>query len=157
MGKIEIREATGDDIDVVAGLWLKFVRHHQDIESGFELEEGYDEYYREYFRKLAEDSTVGAFIAYVDGCVAGYTLGGLKPCPPPLKRYYFGLVAELFVEPEYRKLGIARRLLDRLGTWFREKKVKYVEIEVLKSNEGGVSFWSGLGFRTWKLVMRKDP
>src|SRR5262249_62287247 len=45
-------------------------------------------------------------------------------------------VEELYVQPEYRRRGIGRNLMEEVETWFRTQSPQIIRVEVFAPNEG---------------------
>ena len=89
----------------------------------------------------------------------------LRQIPPiPLRRasgetvvYDAGqaLIVNVFTEPEWRRRGIARLLLEQIIAWCREERIESV---VLHGSEEGRALYQRLGFRqTSEMRLRSPP
>jgi len=54
--------------------------------------------------------------------------------------------ARLAVNPEYRRRGIARELVDRAEQLLRRRGAKRVYADILKDGPEAFAFWRALGF-----------
>ena len=61
---------------------------------------------------------------------------------------------QLFVQPEMRRRGIARRALEwlRQNAWTVRPRVR---IDVLVGNQPGIEFWRSVGFTDYCLTMER--
>jgi len=61
---------------------------------------------------------------------------------------------QLFVQPEMRRRGIARRALEwlRQNAWAVRPRVR---IDVLVGNRSGIEFWRSVGFTDYCLTMER--
>ena len=91
-------------------------------------------------------------VAEVDGTVVGFVVGSVHETTPEdelevvsAKR---GRVAELYVQPHYRRRGIARNLMAEIETWCRGQGCQMVQVEVFAPNEQARSFYEQLGYLT---------
>jgi ribosomal protein S18 acetylase RimI-like enzyme len=57
-----------------------------------------------------------------------------------------GVVPELYVDPQWRRRGIARALLESLDEYFRARGCGASVIEVFAPNVGARSFYERLGY-----------
>lgn len=67
---------------------------------------------------------------------------------------------DLFVEPEWRRQGIARQLLQRLAALAVERGCGRFEWTVLDWNENAIRFYQGLGATVlpdWRVVRMTGP
>lgn len=80
------------------------------------------------------------FLAAVeDGTVAGYV--GL------LYVLDEGYISNVAVAPEYRRRGVARKLLERLERRCRDLKLSFMTLEVRASNAPAIALYESRGFR----------
>ncbi len=78
-----------------------------------------------------------AFIFEVEATAIGYALYRIEP------EYIY--LRQLFVQPQLRRRGIARRALEwlRQNAWGSRPRVR---IDVLVGNKTGIEFWRSVGF-----------
>lgn len=113
------------------------------------------------FRGLLRRSDADLFVVETAGVVAGYAVFWSV-----LDQGELGNVA---VSPEWRRRGLARRLLDAVFARARERRIREVFLEVRVSNLGAQDLYRRYGFREVgrrrnyymepvedALVMRKD-
>ena len=77
-------------------------------------------------------------VATKDGEVAGYI--GSYFCHPE------GYITNVAVDPEERRQGIGRRLIEELIKRGEEKKLSFWTLEVRESNVPAISLYDSLGF-----------
>ena len=93
---------------------------------------------------LAEelDNALSAFLVALDdsGKVAGYA--GLQVVLDE------GTILNVAVRPEYRRQGIAGKLLDVFLNFAQANRLSFLTLEVRASNYGAIALYGGLGFRS---------
>ena len=52
-------------------------------------------------------------------------------------------------------MGVADKFLSHIFKWFKEKKIKEVELTVLEKNKQARDAWKKYGFREYTLRLRK--
>jgi aminoglycoside 6'-N-acetyltransferase I len=62
-----------------------------------------------------------------------------------------GFIEGLYVEPDYRRRGIARQLIDKSYEWFRYKEVAS---DALIENQGSIAMYLALGFEEVERVVK---
>jgi GNAT superfamily N-acetyltransferase len=83
-----------------------------------------------------------AYLATVDGAVAGYIAGHLT------RRYgCVGEVQYLYVAPAHRRAGIASRLLRQLVQWFEAQEAVRICVDVNDDSPGARAFYVSQGAR----------
>ncbi len=55
-------------------------------------------------------------------------------------------MARLAVDPQYRRIGLARALVERVERELRSLGARRIGAIVLKNNRGGRAFWSSAGY-----------
>ncbi len=59
-----------------------------------------------------------------------------------------GYITNIAVNPEYRRRGIGKALVDKLVEKGKEKLLSFWTLEVRESNAGAIALYSKLGFET---------
>lgn len=87
---------------------------------------------------------------------AGYVTGSFHQEAPLFIQNRFGYIADLWVEPDYRRHQIGQQLLDAAFDWFKTQNIDRVQLEVDVNNAGGLNFWRKMGFEDFEIVMRRN-
>ena len=88
-------------------------------------------------------------VALVNNEIVGFTGAELKST----KTAY---MLKGFVEPDFRRKGIMRKMESKLEDILREKGIAKLNLKVNSNNEEGKSTWKSLGFKTVQESMRKQ-
>jgi len=136
--QIDIRPATRADIDVLVTLVEQYWK--------FEAIEGFDAArIAMLFERVAAQPTLGhAWIATVDGLPAGYLLAVYV-----FSLEYQGLTAEideLYVMPQYRRLGLGAKLLSSAENAFRAGGCTVAFLQIGRDNDAARAFYRGHGY-----------
>jgi [ribosomal protein S18]-alanine N-acetyltransferase len=99
---------------------------------------------RKYFLELYGDCREFFVVAKVRGRIAGYAVACAE------KRN--AEVASLAVHPDYRRQGVADRLMRHMLRKLRAAGVRRVELMVRTGNTAGAQLYRSLGFRRVRLV-----
>ncbi|MBU2649696.1 MAG: GNAT family N-acetyltransferase [Bacteroidetes bacterium] len=103
--------------------------------------------------------TLGRFgtlaLARKDDLLVGFAHAALSMPPDYLMAGKTGVITHVFVMPELRGEGIAGLLVTRLESWLREQNVRSVELQVLKGNSNGITFWEKSGYSAELIQYRK--
>jgi GNAT superfamily N-acetyltransferase len=93
------------------------------------------------------------FDVALDGSrVVGFHAVHIIPYPPDLS---VGNIATLWVDPDYRKKGIAKQLKGRAENWGREKKLVFLQTNVHTNNKKMMAINQAAGFDTAYIHLRK--
>ncbi|MGR2739677.1 GNAT family N-acetyltransferase [Billgrantia sp. Q4P2] len=115
-----------------------------------------DRYFQELMTKV--ESTAGAvFVAEDDSGLVGYVClwGCISPEDLDERPDPFSFMAELFVQPECRNLGVGRSLVERAERYAVECGTYKIELKVLARNEAAVRFYEALGYVPRVMIMSK--
>jgi GNAT superfamily N-acetyltransferase len=163
---VQIRRATPADEEVIA--WHR-ARMFQDM--GMVPDELFEPFRAKSAERVRPSLASGEYIGWLvphpedaDKIIAGAGVM-LREIPPiPLPRasgetvvYETGqaLILNVFTEPEWRRRGIARLLLERIIAWCREQRIESV---VLHASEDGRALYQQLGFmQTNEMRLRATP
>ncbi len=77
-------------------------------------------------------------VAEIDGQVAGYV--GMQHVVDE------GYICNIAVFPQYRRLGVATRLMECLMDYAKEQDMEMISLEVRPSNLGAIRFYEKFGF-----------
>jgi len=96
---------------------------------------------------LTDATTSGpmrAFLAQVDEVAAGICL--IAICPASLTLGEFWMVRDLFVDPRWRRTGVARGLLDAVRTAARERGALRLTLQTEDDNVAALRLYERYGF-----------
>ena len=128
MTQIEIRGMTIADYDGVYDLWFHT--------PGMGLNAADDS--RDGIAKFLTRNPASCFVAEKGSKLAGAVLAGHDG-----RR---GFIYHLCVHPDFRRSGIARRLVDSALNALEREGIRKAALVVFARNEGGNAFWEKLGF-----------
>lgn len=138
---VRYRKLTEEDLDIFIRLRIR-----QLLEEG--AEETTDLYpaLMDYYRRHLADETFFSYLA-VDGEVIVGTSGLSIVEKPPwfgCKNGRIGLLSSMYTLPEYRRRGIAKRLLTFIAEEARRRDCSLIQIT---ASEMGVPLYEAFGFK----------
>ncbi len=68
----------------------------------------------------------------------------------------YGDFWDVVVKPEFGRKGIGSRLIDMIHSFFQERGVKTIYLDVNPNNNRAISLYGRLGYETVTYVMRKE-
>lgn len=86
---------------------------------------------------LEEDGTIYC-IAYVNDIRVGYAMANLDFSPE---------MKEIWVDPNYRRQGIAKQLISKCGEWFKEQGEEYMSSTIYAGNELSLQMHLSCGWK----------
>ena len=88
--------------------------------------------------RRTEGAAYGAFGVWLEGQLCGYLFSMAVAGEGELHR--------IAVLPEYRRLGLARKMMDTFLAWLSEESCETAFLEVREGNEAAVSLYKRSGF-----------
>ena len=94
------------------------------------------------------------FLAYDGDKAVGFSHVGIRHEPMVGKDDVpFGYLESVYVAPDYRKQGIAKKLVNMCENWSKEKECKQFVSGILPDNQDSINFHLQIGFvETCKVV-----
>jgi ribosomal protein S18 acetylase RimI-like enzyme len=152
---IEYRMLQNEEIELIRPLWEKLREHHQSNSNHFK-----DRYLKFTFEKrrddlrekaergklridIAEDNLLEKIVGY---CVSSINSGTKEK---------EGEIDSIFIDANYRKLGIGDQLMKLSLNWLNEEKVVVKKIIVAEGNEGVYTFYQKYGFYHLSNVLQQ--
>ncbi|HYF95071.1 MAG TPA: GNAT family N-acetyltransferase [Symbiobacteriaceae bacterium] len=77
--------------------------------------------------------------------VVGYAVGTVQEPPPIFEPEMYTFISDLYVDPEYRRRGIATALVERVRGWGWVKGINRISL-VLPVNSSALGLYEKLGF-----------
>ncbi len=153
--KTIIRRAAKKDAKGIVNLLKQMVDYHREFDKYYKPFSGYKNIKKDVMLSLGSRS-MKVLIAESGGEIIGYCAGGVEKAPNYTALKKIGFIYAVIVDEKRRKSGIGGKLLKEMMGWFKEKKIKHVELEVDARNNLGINFWRETGFFEYRLKMRKD-
>lgn len=149
---ITIREAREDELLKAGELWAEFMRFNGRFDNSFAIKErARDIFSREMLEKYpAKDYRLT--VAESDRKLIGFCFSYISKKPDYFKLGRFGFIGDLYVKPEYRRLGVGHDLVKDALNFFARRRVLQIELLVAVKNVSAIEFWEALGFNqllTW--------
>ncbi len=156
MSRIRTRPGCKRDLSPVTELWLGLVRHHVELDSRIPaVVEGGAEQWKMRLEKSLDDPTCLLYVAEEseERRVVGFATGFLRYSADVFENQVAGKIADVYVAPDWRRQGVAHRLVSALTGWFREQGASYIEMNLVTSNPEAVGFWQGVGAQEYMMQM----
>ena len=152
MAEIEYKVADYQGLDLIAPLWRKLLEHHARRSTHFSKQMAAITYEKRK-NQLIEKSRDGALcidLAYDKKLskLIGYCVGTIS-------KDSRGEVESIYVEPEYRRTGIADAMLKRCLAWMEENSVKKKVLVVAVGNEEVMPLYERHAFYPRAIIMEQ--
>lgn len=146
---ITIRELRPeDDLNAVLALCRDFFDEYQEHhEEFFDTDNLTDADISGRFRESLESDTSATIIALIDGKIVGYASVVIREQPRFYKVKKVGAISALMVAKEYRRRGIATKLLMESKIYFRRHGIKYYTFYTAVANEAALRLYEKCGLK----------
>lgn len=172
---IHVREMKESDLAAAGSLYKRMYEEQRSFGMTMELNPGEvdgllqaqlkSKLYVLYVAEAVSDTEAGAGAAADNGTederrLVGFGFGSMIRTPKKYKPFdeempFIGFIHDVYVEPEFRGSGLARRIVEALERDFAEQGIGYVELHVLSGNPRGKRFWEAGGYRDVLQAMYK--
>ncbi len=152
MNNIKIRTATPDDLPTI----LIFEQGIIEAERPFDptLQEGKFHYYDLGARIADPDAAV--VVAEDNGKVIAGGSAVIKQGNPYNIFKDYAFLGFMFVEPEYRGLGVNRLIIEALVDWSHQRGLREIRLQVYSDNQPAIRAYEKVGFKKILTEMRLD-
>jgi ribosomal protein S18 acetylase RimI-like enzyme len=142
-----IRPGRREDAGEAARLWMQSAEEHTEHDPIYATAPGAERVMRRFLADLTGSGHSFLFVAEAGERTVGFISGELREGSPTFRQRTWASVDDVFVEPDYRNLGIGRALLESVEAWAKERNADGISLQVAAANERGRKFYEGLGFR----------
>lgn len=149
--EVFIKEAAQKDIKEINNLLTDLIQDERQYDENINKNYVVKDYYEQFFEK--QDYCI-IVAKEENNNILGYGFGFIVDCNSVYDRKFAQLDA-LYVKLEYRKMGIAKRIIKHFTEWAKENKVLYIELKVCNSNSKAIELYEKEGFETDKKILKK--
>jgi ribosomal protein S18 acetylase RimI-like enzyme len=144
---IKIRTAKIKDAKEIAQLELELMEHIIKLEKIFEIKKDAIKHMEKRFKQIPSDRQHKLLVAESDGQLVGYVKARIKKRDPIYKIEKMGFIDDVYVQPKYRRQGIAKEFIKQIFAWYKKRGIKYADLFVVSNNETAKTVWKNMGFR----------
>ena len=149
MSEIVIREATCSDVAALRLLEQELIEFERPFDR-FMLES--DVTYYDLDSLISNTNSI-VYLAAVDATVVASGYGKIVESKPFIKSDYHCYLGFIYVKPEYRGQGLARRVVQQLFEWANSQDVRHFLLDVYSENKGAISAYEKIGFNARSVSM----
>jgi ribosomal protein S18 acetylase RimI-like enzyme len=143
--EIKIRRARREDLPAFLDVYIRAYRGLEDYAYTTPRR------IKAYFHWLITRDRDGVFVAEVSGQVVGFICSDSRWISDYAKEEV-GAIHELVVLPEYRRMGVARRLMEKALEYLKGRGRSVAELWVGVKNRSAKRFYESLGFQARDVV-----
>lgn len=116
---------------------------------------GFNDELRDFIYKIWKDPEQKIVVAELNGVVCGFAVLHHihRPGNPFMLERDFMDVDEFCVDKEYRRQGIATKMMSFIRNYTKEKGIKHLELNMWEFNQDALAFYEAVGFKTYRRYM----
>lgn len=116
---------------------------------------GFNDELRDFIYKIWKDPEQKIVVAELNGVVCGFAVLHHihRPGNPFMLERDFMDVDEFCVDKEYRRQGIATKMMSFIRNYTKEKGIKCLELNMWEFNQDALAFYEAVGFKTYRRYM----
>jgi ribosomal protein S18 acetylase RimI-like enzyme len=155
---VNIRPATPKDVPTIGRLGALLVREHHDfdperfIAATAQTEKGYGSF----LGTQLEEPNIVILVAERGGEVIGYTYSGVEGTDYMSLRGPAGVMYDIVVDPDHRKQGVGRLLVDATLEALKKKGAPRVVLSTAERNAAAQRLFDRAGFRRTMIEMTRE-
>ncbi len=152
---VVVRRAEARDAEALAGLIERFYRFNEEFDPAWAVAAEAGEKALELAKAYITDENSVVLVAEADGRVVGFVRAEVRD-RPMLEAGRIGVIVELYVHPQYRRRGVAGRLVDEALRQLAGRGVRVLGAEFPSANVIARRFYEKHGFRPYTSVYIRD-
>lgn len=153
-----LRPATSADLPTIGRLGALLIAEHYafDARRFLPVRDRTPADYSSWMGTQLEDPSIVVLVAEDDGHVIGYAYAGIEGYDWMALRGPAGVLHDLIVDPEHRRRGAGRLLLEATLTELKSRGAPRVVLSTAERNEAAQRFFSSVGFRRTMVEMTRE-
>ena len=152
------REAYSSDIEQIASFYneLAYYIQQQTHDAYWDFGKLETEGLKEYLKNIIAHEEAILLVAVEEQEIVGFLTGEIMTCHLPISSVKeVGYIAGAYVVEKFRGQGIMKNLEGRAIEFFKNKGLKYVEVNFITNNVIAKESWKGMGYCTFREQARK--
>jgi ribosomal protein S18 acetylase RimI-like enzyme len=153
-----IRPATAADLAAIGRLGALLIAEHHAFDSRrfLAVRPRTPDDYASFLGTQLEEPDVAVLVAEEGGRVLGYAYCAREGYDYMSLRGPAGVLHDVIVDPEHRRRGLGRRLLDAALAYLRSRGAPRVVLSTAVQNEPAQRLFASLGFRRTMIEMTRE-
>jgi len=152
MNGFSIRQGDQNDLDLVKPLWERLVHFHVDLSTHFKnrFENADWTKRKERLIRCCKDISLHYVVEEKRGNIVGYCISTIDKEDDKI-----GEVASIYVQQEYRGLGLGTQLMTKATEWLQSQGAQTQKLFVGAGNESVLDFYRRFGFVPWRIELQQ--
>ena len=153
-----VRRATSADLPEIGRLGALLIAEHHDFDSRrfLAVRDRTPADYASFIGTQLEDPDVAVLVADENGGVIGYAYAAVEGYDYMALRGPAGVLHDVIVDPEHRRRGVGRLLLDASLAYMKSRGAPRVILWTAEQNEPAQRLFASIGFRRTMIEMTRE-
>jgi ribosomal protein S18 acetylase RimI-like enzyme len=145
---VSIRPGRAEDVAAVLPLVAKTIAFHEQLdELRFGAVPNAHLRYEGWFKRLLEGGEGVFLVAEEGGAIVGFLMGAVQQEYGMYRTGRYGMIHDLWVEPDQRRKGLGRGMVTAALDYFREQGLKQARLDSAFKNKAAQALFASCGFR----------
>jgi len=154
---VTVRRAEARDMAFVVELWKSMSEELARCDERYALRPDAEIMWARWAGQRLRDADSCLLVAESGGEYIGYLLAHADEAQPIFAQRRHATITDLYVAPQHRRKGIARRLAEGAIEFFKKRGIQHARMNVLAKNAAARAFAEKMGFvdflfRMWKTL-----
>ena len=151
MDDVVLKKATIGDLEAVQILNQKlFKREFEKYNKLLNIEWTFAEKGTNYFQQLIENDFV--YVAKIEENIIGYLAGCIHNKNECFTEQ-FAEIENMYIENEYRRLGVGTKLVEEFKSYCKENNIKYIKVSAWNDNIKAINFYKNNEFLEYEKTL----
>lgn len=142
-----VREAVISDVEALIECHNRFMNHHITGDKRFTLRAGAKAKWGGQISDALKDPDTLVLVAENKAIVVGCAYTIIKSGALDFGPEKIGYLCDVYVDPDYRRQGIAKRFLTTTQNWLQERGITTIEASWSVHSTEAQKTWPSLGFK----------
>ena len=152
--EVQIRPVAPDELARAAELFAALHAYNATFDADFSLSEDWREHFHAAYERARSDPDAFWTLAWHAGRAVGLLLGEPQRDPPIFRGKRWLELQSLYVDPAYRRHGVARLLVEALHAWGRQRGFDTIKLYVSAGNASARDFYARQGYTPLQEIWR---
>ncbi len=153
---LNIRLFKPSDLDTLASFWREVENNPTVSGDFFSPSHENETRWRKHILSVYEEDENQILIAENDDKIVGFIKIKTLETLHLVSDIKCSLISLMYVLPEFRRMGIASTLMNRVFEYVKSKGATHVRLNVMTSNIPAYNLYEKMGFKDYSLLMMKQ-
>ena len=153
---MRIRKATLDDFEALKKFKILSKKEELKYSETLKPLKGTKKKYLDYLKTDLTRQWRAVFVAVENKKIVGMIIGKRYNAISISKYKRKGYMSNLYIDKNYRKKGIGKKLLLHTLKWLKKQGVKHVSLEIHANNSAAQNLSRKIGFKDYTIKLTKN-